>query len=148
MNVVRSSYDERRQSRVAALQMLYQRDISGFDGPALDEAMRCYWVEHQTSDSGRRVADRLVHGTVDALDRIDALIEAVADHWRLSRMAVVDRTVLRLAVYELLAERVPPAVVIDEAIELARAFSDAQSPRFVNGVLDAVWRGLTDAAED
>ncbi len=83
-----------------------------------------------------------MRGTLEAMDRIDPLIESAADNWRLSRMAVIDRLVLRLAVYELLAAETPAAVVIDEAIELARTFGDEPSPRFVNGVLDAVRRHL------
>ena len=77
-----------------------------------------------------------------ALVEIDALLETAADNWRLSRMAVVDRTVLRLGAYELLAGAAPPAVVIDEAIELARTFSGEEAARFVNGVLDGVKRAL------
>ena len=78
---------------------------------------------------------------------IDPLIEAAADNWRLSRMAVVDRTVLRLGVYELVTARTPPAVVIDEAIELAKTFSGEQSARFVNGVLDAVNHTLEERSD-
>ena len=143
MSAARSSRDDRHRARVAALQLLYQREVSGLTGPELDEAVHRYWIEHPAPEGRQRFAAALLEGTVVALDRIDPLIEAAAEHWRLSRMAVVDRIVLRLAVYELLAADAPAAVVIDEAIELAKTFSDEQSSRFVNGVLDAVSRGLT-----
>ena len=158
----------RHQGRVAALQLLYQREVGGVEGPGgrgrlararpgshqrevggvegarFDRAVDLYWRQHPAPDGPRRFADGLLRGTVDALERIDPLIEAAADNWRLSRMAVIDRLVLRLAVYELLAAETPPAVVIDEAIELARTFSDEPSPRFVNGVLDAVRQRLDE----
>ena len=155
----------RRRGRVAALQLLYQREVGGVEGPRgtslararpglrpreaggvegprFDRAVDLYWREHPAPDGPRRFAEGLLRGTLDALDRIDPLIESAADNWRLPRMAVIDRLVLRLAVYELLAAETPAAVVIDEAIELARTFGDEPSPRFVNGVLDAVRRRL------
>ena len=162
MSVGGSDPAGRHQGRVAALQLLYQREVGGVEGPRgrtgsararpgshqreaggvevprFDREVGLYWREHPAPDGPRRFAEGLLRGTVDALDRIDPLIESAADNWRLSRMAVIDRLVLRLAVYELLAAETPPAVVIDEAIELARTFSDEPSPRFVNGVLDAV----------
>ena len=131
----------RHRGRVAALQLLYQREVGEVgevEGSRFDRAVDLYWLEHPAPDGPRRFAEGLLRGTVDALERIDPLIESAADNWRLSRMAVIDRLVLRLAVYELLAAETPAAVVIDEAIELARTFSDEPSPRFVNGVLDAV----------
>ena len=159
----------RHQGRVAALQLLYQREVGGVEGPRgrrgstragpgphqrevggvegarFDRAVvDLYWLEHPAPDGLRRFADGLLRGTLDALDRIDPLIESAADNWRLSRMAVIDRLVLRLGAYELLAAETPAAVVIDEAIELARTFSDGPSPRFVNGVLDAVRRRLEE----
>ena len=157
----------RRQGRVAALQLLYQREVGGVggprgmslararpglqqreaggvEGPRFDRAVDLYWREHPAPDGPRRFAEGLLRGTLDALDRIDPLIESAADNWRLSRMAVIDRLVLRLGAYELLAAETPAAVVIDEAIELARTFGDGPSPRFVNGVLDAVRRRLEE----
>ncbi|MCY4507310.1 MAG: transcription antitermination factor NusB [Acidobacteria bacterium] len=138
----------RHQGRVAALQLLYQREVGGVEGSRFDRAVGFYWREHPAPDGPREFADRLLRGTLDALERIDPLIEAAADNWRLSRMAVIDRLVLRLAVYELLAAETPPAVVIDEAIELARTFSGEPSPRFVNGILDAVRHRLDEDRED
>lgn len=131
-----------RSSHESAGRSGHRREVGGGDGPRFDHAVGLYWREHPAPDGPRRFAERLLRGTLDALDRIDPLIESAADHWRLSRMAVIDRLVLRLAVYELLAAETPAPVVIDEAIELARTFGDEPSPRFVNGVLDAVRRGL------
>ena len=142
MSAARSVRDDRHRGRMAALQLLYQREVGGAAGAELDEAVRRYWLEHPAPEARRTFATMLLHGTSEALDRIDPLIETAADNWRLSRMAVVDLTVLRLGVYELLAAQTPPAVVIDEAIELAKTFSGEQSARFVNGVLDAVKRNL------
>jgi N utilization substance protein B len=142
VSAVKSARDQRHRGREAALQLMYQREVGGAAGAELDEAVRRYWLEHPSSRTSREFASTLLGGVVEAQARIDPLIEAAADNWRLSRMAVVDRTVLRLGVFELLAAVTPPAVVIDEAIELAKTFSGAQSARFVNGVLDAVKRRL------
>jgi N utilization substance protein B len=93
--------------------------------------------------SGRDFAARLMRGTIDHLAAIDPLIETHAKHWRLARMAVIDRLILRLAVFELAHDATsPPNVVIDEALELARTFSEPDAIRFVNGVLDAIHREL------
>ena len=142
MSAARSVRDDRHRSRVAALQLLYQREVRGAVGTELDEAVDRYWVENPAPEGRQVFATGLFRGAIEARDRIDPLIESSADNWRLSRMAVVDRTILRLAVYELLAGVTPPAVVIDEAVELAKTFSGDQSARFVNGVLDAVKRAL------
>ena len=131
---------------MAALQLLYQRAVGGAAEAELDEAVHDYWVEHPAPETRRVFATMLVQGAIEAQDRIDPLIETAADNWRLSRMAVVDRMILRLAVYELLAAVTPPAVVIDEALELAKTFSGEQSVRFVNGVLQPTHDVLTAAA--
>jgi N utilization substance protein B len=95
-------------------------------------------------EEGRRLAADFVRGVATRLDRIDPLIAEEAQHWRLERMPVLDRLVLRLGAYELLATDTPRAIVIDEALELARRFSGEQAVKFVNGVLDAVARRLSD----
>lgn len=94
----------------------------------------------------RRARD-LVRGTLDNLERIDELIRSRADNWRLERMPVVDRNVLRLAVFEMLFEEdTPRLVVVDEAIELAKTFGSEQSSRFINGLLDALLKQEASAA--
>jgi len=93
--------------------------------------------------TNRRFAEALVAGTVGHVAEIDALIGSHAQHWRIERIAIVDRLILRLAIFELLhVPDTPPSVVIDEAIELARTFSEEEAVRFVNGVLDAVYKSL------
>lgn len=141
---------ERRRAREAALQMLYQCEV-GQVAPA--EAIA---LHPQIEQPGRLLpgeaadfASRLVAGTIETLDQIDPLIEGSSENWRLSRMAVVDRLVLRLAVYQFLrVPDIPAAVVIDESVELARTYGGEESSRFVNGVLDAIRRKLAVERSD
>lgn len=133
-----------RQAREAALQILYSWEMSGVDlTQAIDGVrelkLRPPVVERDT------LAVTLARGTAGHIARIDPLIAEAARNWRLERLAVLDRLVLRLATYELLERRdVPPAAVINEALELARAFSGPDAVRFVNGVLDAIRKRLDD----
>ena len=134
----------RRAAREAALQMLYQREI-GRTGA--HEAIVTYWParepDEQLTETLREFANSLVRGTIARVAEIDALITANAQNWRIERMAVIDRLILRLGVYELLAEPgTPPKVVINEAIELARSYTGDEAVGFVNGVLDAVRKQL------
>ncbi|MEO5820821.1 MAG: transcription antitermination factor NusB [Vicinamibacteraceae bacterium] len=139
----------RHRGRERAVQWLYQWELSGLD---LDDVLsREHQVDVDPPDRERDAwAVDLVRGTAREMQRIDPLITQHATNWRIERMAVVDRVILRLGVYELLqnAPDAPPAVVIDEAVELARTFSADQAVAFVNGVLDAVHRGLSEAATD
>jgi N utilization substance protein B len=134
----------RRRAREAALQMLYQSEV-GRTG--VHEAIVTYWPARDPdagmSDELRTFANGLVRGTIERLAEIDGKLAKHATNWRVERMAVIDRLVLRLAVYELLTEvETPPKVVINEAIELARTFSGDDAVAFVNGVLDAVRKDL------
>ena len=134
----------RRRAREAALQMLYQGEI-GRTGA--HEAIATYWPAHdpdrEVPEEARGFANNLVRGTRSRLEEIDALLTAHAQNWRLDRMAVLDRLILRMAIYELLAEPgTPSKVVINEALELARAYSGDEAVGFVNGVLDAVRKKL------
>jgi len=134
----------RRRAREAALQMLYQWEI-GRSSPY--EAIATYWPSHDESatvdERLRELANDLVRGTVERVGEIDGILGAHAQNWRVERMAVIDRLVLRLAVYELLAQPdTPPRVVINEALELARAYSGEEAVAFVNGVLDAIRKEL------
>lgn len=146
-----SPFAWRRQAREAALQLLYRRDVGGL---TVDAALAGYWDgvgDYWEGDGAPpdaevvAFAEALFRGTVEAESAIDPRITAASSNWRIERMAVVDRLVLRLAVYELQHGDVPAAVVIDEAIELARRYGGDDSARFVNGVLDAVRRGLEGA---
>ena len=110
-----------------------------------DELVRHYWSELGESDvdeGAREFATRLVTGALAHLAEIDERIKSRAEHWRISRMAVVDRNVLRLAVYEFLFEPTPRTVIINEALEVARRFSSFEATQFINGILDAIKRDL------
>lgn len=139
-------HEPRRRAREAALQILYQWEV----GLApIEEAVETYWLfEAGTPDPRvRELAAGLARGTVERVEAIDRLVAASAEHWRVARMAVVDRLVLRLAVNEFLdPAATPPPVVINEALELARTFGGEHSVSFVNGVLDAVKRRLEEEA--
>lgn len=126
----------RRKGREAALQMLYQMDVSGVSA---EQAIRYYWATLATSREGEEFANALVRGYADARESIDETIRGVSQHWRLERMTRVDRNILRLATYELtsLAD-VPRRVTLNEAVELAKRFGSEGSPGFVNGVLDRI----------
>ncbi len=133
----------RRDARECALQILYQWDLRRDDPRAL---VRTFWDARAGGGEVREFADRLAFSTIENLGAIDAIIQRHAVRWRLDRMETADRNVLRIAVQELMHEReTPPAVVIDEAIEVARKFSKSDSGEFVNGVLDSIRREL-DAA--
>src|SRR5688500_7247577 len=134
----------RRAAREAALQMLYQWEI-GRNGA--HEAIVTYWParepEAQLTETLRDFANALVRDPIARVAEIDALITAHAQKCRLAQQAVIDRLILRLGVYELLAEPgTPPKVVINEAIELARSYTGDEAVGFVNGVLDAVRKQL------
>ena len=135
----------RRKAREIALQFLYQLDLNGDDDPAPSAAE--FWARHPVDSEARAFADALVRGTKANQPKIDQIIAQFTEHWDLDRMAVVDRNILRVAVYELLWQSdVPGKVAINEAIEIAKKFGTAESSRFVNGVLDRVHRELHPGA--
>jgi N utilization substance protein B len=131
----------RRKSRELTLQMLFQADM-GRQSP--EDVRRTFWSEHNSAgEDVRGFADDLFRVACDRHSEVDQLIERHAEHWRMDRMAAVDRNVLRAAVAELLGFRdTPRAVVINEALEIARKFSSPESVQFINGVLDSVGREL------
>ena len=129
---------ERHRGREAALQLLYQWEIGKLGASDLVDASEFYWAVHPAPAARRKFALSLVRGTTKCVDTIDPLLEANARNWRLSRMAVVDRLIMRMAVYELLYCDTPRAVVIDEALKLARTFGGEETVPFVNGVLDSI----------
>lgn len=134
----------RRRAREAALQMLYQCDIAR---TSPDDVIPGYWPAHDPAEElparHREFANALVRGTMGRLEEIDRLLGAHAQNWRVGRMAVLDRAVLRLGTYELLAEPATPArVVLNEALELARTYSGDEAVAFVNGVLDGIRKEL------
>ncbi len=129
----------RRRSRQRALQILFQWDARR---QPVEEAINAYYDTLYSEERPERdpfVAE-LVRGAISNLEEIDARISRHAEHWRMERMPAVDRNILRLAVYEMTRLGAPPAVAINEALELARRFSNEESVHFVNGVLDAIHR--------
>jgi len=124
----------RRRARELALQLLYQHELTQSD----PEKMQGDFEEWSGASEGvREFADMLLRGVLAHLGEIDAELEQQTAHWRLDRLAAVDRNILRLAMCELLFfDDTPHAVVIDEAIEIAKKFGAEESPRFINGVLD------------
>jgi N utilization substance protein B len=128
----------RHRAREAALQILYFWEV-GRASP--DEALQAFFAEHEPDapEPLRAFAADLVHGTIAEIAALDEVVAAHSANWRLDRLAVIDRMILRMAVWELRhGQDTPAPVVIDEAIELARTFSTDDSVRFVNGVLDAI----------
>jgi N utilization substance protein B len=138
---------KRTRARECALQMLYQWDITR---EPMDRVSGAFWQVRSTTDETQAMAERLARGARDAVEELDAAISRACQNWRFERIAALDRNLLRLGAYELLKEPgTPAAVVLDEAVELAKRFGEADSPSFVNGVLDAVRRaalGETKAA--
>ena len=136
----------RHEARQAALQMLYQWEVGRASMP---DVLRTFWLHDEApaselSDEHRGFAEALATGVTDQVGNLDPLIAEAAEHWRLERMNVMDRLILRLAVYEFLHEAETPArVIINEALELARTFSHDEAVRFINGLLDAIRRRLS-----
>ena len=134
----------RRKARECALQMLFAADVSQIPPDALVET---YWAElgePEIENEAREFATRLALGTFAHVDDLDERIRLRAEHWRISRMAIVDRNILRLAVYEFLYEPTPRTVAINEALEIARRFSTYEATQFINGILDAIKRDLDE----
>jgi len=129
----------RRKGRELAVQMLYQWELS--EEP-IAKVQESFWRLGDASAESRSLSRRLVEGTVAHLEEIDSLLSRHAQHWRLPRMAAVDRNILRLAIYEFLYEDVPKRVVINEALEVTKKFSSPEAVQFVNGVLDAVRQSI------
>jgi transcription antitermination factor NusB len=138
--------DKRTRARELAIQSLYQLDVQGSD--AL-ELLDQFFTESDADDSVRKLARDWTKGTWKNLQQCDELISASAARWQLDRLSTVDRGILRLSVYQLkFCPDIPPKVVINEAIELAKKFSSEKAPAFVNGVLDAILKKLVSQASN
>lgn len=140
-----TSPESRHRAREAAVQMLYQWEIGRV---SMHEVLRTFWSHPPEgtplTEDLRAFATSLASGTAEHVAAIDPLIVDAADNWRIERMNVLDRLILRLAVYEFLHEPgTPSKVIINEALELARSFSADDSVRFINGILDAIRRTLS-----
>ena len=137
--------EPRHRAREAAVQMLYQWEIGRSSMP---DVVQTFWLHDRPAtaslpDNHREFAQALATGVADTVGNLDPVIVEAAEHWRIERMNVMDRLILRLAVYEFLHETATPSrVIINEALELARTFSNDDSVRFINGILDAIRRRL------
>lgn len=130
----------RRTARECALQMLYEYDVGKL---APETILVSFWDINEQPEKVREFARQLFRGTLARMKEIDKLIQGHTKNWRLSRMAAVDRNVLRLAVFELLSDaKTPNTVVINEALEIAKKFSTNESAQFVNGILDSIKNDL------
>ena len=130
----------RRKAREYALQMLFQWDITR---DQIETIAVSFWENHEEPPTVKDFAAQLVSRTIEHVEEIDAMIQRHAEHWRLDRMAVVDRNILRMATQEFIYDKeTPKTVVINEAIEIARRFSAQESPQFINGILDSIKKEL------
>ena len=141
----RQAKESRHSARIAALQMLYQWEVGRL---SMAEVRQTFWTHtpddvEPLSEDLRAFTATLADGVARTVADIDPMIAEAAEHWRIERMNVMDRLILRLAIFEFLHQpETPGKVVINEALELARAFSGDQSIRFINGILDAIRRTL------
>lgn len=125
----------RHQARERAVQILFQYDIHGQAGPWLDD----FWIQYPLTEELRIFAERLVEGVRSGRKELDALITTYATNWKVSRMPIIDRNILRMGCFELLhVPEVPAKVTLNESIELAKSFGDEEASKFVNGILDKV----------
>jgi len=130
----------RRKARENALQILFQLE---FNKPQIEKVIDQFWKEKKASEEIRDYSNWLVKGIVSHQPEIDNLIQSLSDHWRLSRMAHVDRNILRIAVFEFLYEKnIAAAIIINEAIEIAKKYSSDEAAAFINGILDAIRKRL------
>ncbi len=131
---------KRRKAREATLQILFQLDFNSSESA---QTINHYWRNKKIAPEIKEYGQWLVKGIISHQKEIDKIIQSFSEHWRLSRMAVVDRNILRMAIFELLYEgNVAPAIVINEAIEIAKKYSGQQAALFVNGILDAISKKL------
>ena len=131
----------RRDAREAAVQFLYQVDTHRPEN--IDMALKEFWSQNEEPQTVREFADKLLRGVLEKIPEVDVKIRGLADNWDFERLAVVDRNILRLAIYEMLfRDDIPPVVSINEAIEIAKKFSTAESGKFVNGLLDRAKKEL------
>jgi N utilization substance protein B len=135
----------RRQSRIAAMQMLYQFQLT--ETPMII-VMERFWQDQDTSIELRPFATQLVEGTTAHLEAIDTLLQDTSENWKLHRMPIVDLSILRCATYEILyLSDVDAAVAINEAVEIAKSYSTPDSPKFINGILDSIQKKHLDVPE-
>ncbi|MCK4364293.1 MAG: transcription antitermination factor NusB [Candidatus Aminicenantes bacterium] len=132
----------RRKAREDTLRILFRLE---FENKQIEKTLDQYWKSKKASEEIKEYSTWLVNGVISDQAKIDNIIQQVSEHWRISRMALIDRNILRMAVFELLyEENIAPAIVINEAIEIAKKYSGEEAATFVNGILDAVRKDLKD----
>ncbi len=130
----------RRKSRELALKLLFQLD---FNKENQEPAIEDFWFNHPCAPSTREFADTLVTGTLAHLKDIDQLLDKHAQHWSLDRMATIDRNILRFSAYAILyMKEIPASVSINEALEIAKKYSNPDAGKFINGILDRIAKEL------
>lgn len=135
----------RRKSREYALQMLYQYDVSHQSAGLADG----FWEDKEVLENIMEFANNLVDGVIKNLDKIDDKIRLSASNWSIDRMAVVDRNILRMSIFELFyIQDIPVKVTINEAIEIAKRFGEGESGSFVNGILDRIVKDHQEMLKD
>jgi len=133
---------KRRRSREYALQLLFQLDLTG--GELNDDLLNEFWEGNEEDQSVKEFTHQIVKNTRAHLKEIDEIIRKATEHWSLERMAVIDRNILRAATYELFFRTdIPPSVVINEAIEIAKKYSTEESASFINGILDKIAHSIS-----
>jgi N utilization substance protein B len=131
----------RRDLREWAVQLLFQIDLNRPDDREV--AFAGFWADKKVSQESTRFTEELVTGVIDHQEEIDRKLSDIAQHWDIGRMGVLDRNVIRLAIYEMCYRKdIPPVVSINEAVDIAKYFSSTESGRFVNGILDRIHRDL------
>jgi len=132
----------RRKAREETLCILFRLE---FENKQIAKTLNQYWENKKTSEEIKEYSTWLVNGIISDQAKIDNIIQQISEHWRISRMALVDRNILRMAVFELLyEENIAPAIIINEAIEIAKKYSGDEAATFVNGILDAIRKNLKD----
>lgn len=130
----------RRKAREETLRILFRLE---FENTHFEKTLIQYWENRKTSEEIKEYSTWLVNGIISHQEKIDNIIQRVSEHWRISRMALIDRNILRMAVFELLyEENIAPPIVINEAIEIAKKYSGDKAATFVNGILDAIRKKL------
>ncbi|GBE05172.1 MAG TPA: transcription antitermination factor NusB [Nitrospirae bacterium] len=134
---------KRRRAREYALQLLFQYDLTGNE---LDEdTLKEFWESNDEDQDVRQFTQGIVQGTIEHIGALDEIIRTAAEHWSVERMAVVDRNILRAAVYELFyMPDIPSSVTINEAIEISKKYSTGDSSAFINGILDKIQKTSDD----
>ncbi len=134
---------KRRKARESALQILYELE---FDSSDVDGTIDRFWREKKAPQEIREYSRWLVRGIQAHREEIDEALQSISTNWRISRMALIDRNILRLAAFELLeSDSLAPAIVINEAIEIAKKYSSLEAATFVNGILDALRKKIQAA---